>query len=174
MTTSGSTTTTHSTADRQQAAAPVRATARACAPPNGPQVLRPDFLNKLDAVAASARALVIAAAANAPRGGGSQREGGGDEGGREGAGGGDEGESGRTREMELWVTELGGAYNSGRPGVTDSFLSSFWYLDALGVLTRHATKVNPDPAESGPAHPPEPRRPPPWQPVSLRCRRLAT
>ena len=31
--------------------------------------------------------------------------------------------------------EAGGAYNSGRPGVTDSFVSSFWYLDGFGILS---------------------------------------
>ena len=42
---------------------------------------------------------------------------------------------------ELWVTEMGGAYNSGRPGVTDAFVSAFWYADALGILASHSTKV---------------------------------
>ena len=41
----------------------------------------------------------------------------------------------------VWVPELGGAYNSGRPRVTDSFVSSFWYLDALGVLALAGTRV---------------------------------
>ena len=41
----------------------------------------------------------------------------------------------------LWVPELGGAYNSGRPRVTDSFVSGFWYLDALGVLALAGTQV---------------------------------
>ena len=31
----------------------------------------------------------------------------------------------------LWVTEMGGAYNSGRPGVTDAFPAVFWFADAL-------------------------------------------
>ena len=94
-------------------------------------MLRPDFLDKLDAVAANARALVLASAANASRTDSNRREGGGGEDGGEGGR-----QGGGRREAELWVTELGGAYNSGRPGVTDVFLSSFWYLDALGVLTR--------------------------------------
>ena len=33
---------------------------------------------------------------------------------------------------EIWIGEAGGAYNSGRPGVTDSFTSSFWFLDGFG------------------------------------------
>ena len=41
----------------------------------------------------------------------------------------------------VWVPELGGAYNSGRPKVTDSFVSSFWYLDSLGVLALAGTQV---------------------------------
>ena len=36
---------------------------------------------------------------------------------------------------EIWMGEAGGAYNSGRPGVTDSFISSFWFLDGFGVLS---------------------------------------
>ena len=36
---------------------------------------------------------------------------------------------------EIWMGEAGGAYNSGRPGVTDSFTSSFWFLDGFGVLS---------------------------------------
>ena len=35
---------------------------------------------------------------------------------------------------EIWMGEAGGAYNSGRWGVTDSFHSSFWFLDSLGTL----------------------------------------
>lgn len=35
---------------------------------------------------------------------------------------------------EIWMGEAGGAYNSGRPGVTDTFHSSFWFLDSLGIL----------------------------------------
>ena len=41
----------------------------------------------------------------------------------------------------VWVPELGGAYNSGRPRVTNSFVSGFWYLDALGVLALAGTQV---------------------------------
>ena len=37
---------------------------------------------------------------------------------------------------EVWMGEAGGAYNSGAPGVTDRFHSSFWYLDSLGQLAR--------------------------------------
>lgn len=36
---------------------------------------------------------------------------------------------------EIWMGEAGGAYNSGRPGVTNAFMSSFWYLDGFGVLS---------------------------------------
>lgn len=39
-----------------------------------------------------------------------------------------------------WVGEAGGAYNSGRHLVTDSFISSFWYLDQLGMSARYDTK----------------------------------
>ena len=42
---------------------------------------------------------------------------------------------------KLWVSEMGGAYNSGAPGVTDSFASTFWYADALGTLALHGTRV---------------------------------
>ena len=37
---------------------------------------------------------------------------------------------------ELWMSEAGGAYNSGAAGVTDAFHSSFWFLDGLGVLAQ--------------------------------------
>jgi uncharacterized membrane protein YgcG len=49
--------------------------------------------------------------------------------------------SGHAGRRERWVTEMGGAYNSGRPGVTDAFASSFWYADALGTLALHRTHV---------------------------------
>ena len=42
---------------------------------------------------------------------------------------------------ELWVTEMGGAFNSGRPGVTDSFVSTSWFADALALLALHGTRV---------------------------------
>jgi hypothetical protein len=35
------------------------------------------------------------------------------------------------------ITETGGAYNSGRSGLTDSFVSGFWFNDLLGALARH-------------------------------------
>ena len=38
------------------------------------------------------------------------------------------------KNIELWVGEAGGAYNSGAPFVTDAFHSSFWFLDSLGVV----------------------------------------
>ncbi|KAL7097101.1 hypothetical protein ACP275_10G121800 [Erythranthe tilingii] len=40
-----------------------------------------------------------------------------------------------------WVTESGGAYNSGRDGVTNTFVFSFWYLDILGMAAAYDTKV---------------------------------
>ncbi|KAL1511331.1 hypothetical protein AB1Y20_006136 [Prymnesium parvum] len=84
------------------------------------KVLRPDFLDKLKVIAAHAASSVQASSNSSSP----QRA--------SGANGGT---------VELWVTELGGAYNSGRPGVTDSFVSSFWFLDALGTLSRYGTQV---------------------------------
>ncbi|XP_012836330.1 PREDICTED: heparanase-like protein 3 [Erythranthe guttata] len=40
-----------------------------------------------------------------------------------------------------WVSESGGAYNSGRDGVTNTFVFSFWYLDILGMAETYDTKV---------------------------------
>ncbi|KAJ4813756.1 Heparanase [Rhynchospora pubera] len=40
-----------------------------------------------------------------------------------------------------WVGEAGGAYNSGRHLVTDSFVFSFWYLDQLGMSAKYDTKT---------------------------------
>ncbi|PKA63060.1 Heparanase-like protein 3 [Apostasia shenzhenica] len=40
-----------------------------------------------------------------------------------------------------WVGEAGGAYNSGRHLVTDSFVFSFWYLDQLGMSSVYNTKT---------------------------------
>ncbi|XP_020573782.1 heparanase-like protein 3 [Phalaenopsis equestris] len=40
-----------------------------------------------------------------------------------------------------WVGEAGGAYNGGRNLVTNSFVSSFWYLDQLGMSATYNTKV---------------------------------
>ncbi|KAG6410452.1 hypothetical protein SASPL_128512 [Salvia splendens] len=40
-----------------------------------------------------------------------------------------------------WVGEAGGAYNSGRDGVTNAFVFSFWYLDQLGQASTHDTKT---------------------------------
>ncbi|PPR90230.1 hypothetical protein GOBAR_AA30449 [Gossypium barbadense] len=34
-----------------------------------------------------------------------------------------------------WVGESGGAYNSGGPHVSDTFVNSFWYLDQLGMAS---------------------------------------
>ncbi|KAH9287920.1 hypothetical protein KI387_032037, partial [Taxus chinensis] len=39
-----------------------------------------------------------------------------------------------------WVGESGGAYNSGRNLVTNAFVSSFWYLDQLGMASTYNTK----------------------------------
>ncbi|KAI3687703.1 hypothetical protein L1987_81405 [Smallanthus sonchifolius] len=40
-----------------------------------------------------------------------------------------------------WVGEAGGAYNSGRNQVTNSFVFSFWYLDQLGMAASYDTKA---------------------------------
>ncbi|KAJ4816412.1 Heparanase-like protein 3 [Rhynchospora pubera] len=40
-----------------------------------------------------------------------------------------------------WVGEAGGAYNSGRHLVSDSFIFSFWYLDQLGMSAKYDTKT---------------------------------
>ncbi|XP_010048937.2 heparanase-like protein 3 isoform X2 [Eucalyptus grandis] len=40
-----------------------------------------------------------------------------------------------------WVGEAGGAYNSGRNLVTNSFVFSFWYLDQLGMAATYDTKT---------------------------------
>ncbi|KAL2479173.1 Heparanase-like protein 1 [Forsythia ovata] len=40
-----------------------------------------------------------------------------------------------------WVGESGGAYNSGGPNVSDTFVNSFWYLDQLGMAAKYDTKV---------------------------------
>ncbi|KAI4379885.1 hypothetical protein MLD38_006126 [Melastoma candidum] len=39
-----------------------------------------------------------------------------------------------------WVSEAGGAVNSGRHLVTDAFMSSFWYLDQLATASMYDTK----------------------------------
>ena len=36
------------------------------------------------------------------------------------------------------VSEAGGAYNSGRDGLTNAFGSGFWYNDLLGAIGKHA------------------------------------
>eukprot|EP01116_Phalansterium_solitarium_P021898 TRINITY_DN7022_c0_g1_i1.p1 TRINITY_DN7022_c0_g1~~TRINITY_DN7022_c0_g1_i1.p1 ORF type:complete len:490 (-),score=174.57 TRINITY_DN7022_c0_g1_i1:327-1796(-) len=36
----------------------------------------------------------------------------------------------------LWVGEMGPAYGGGQNGVTNRFVSSFWYLDMLGLLAQ--------------------------------------
>ncbi|OIS98006.1 PREDICTED: heparanase-like protein 3 [Nicotiana attenuata] len=40
-----------------------------------------------------------------------------------------------------WVGESGGVYNSGRNLVSNSFVSSFWYLDQLGMSATFDTKT---------------------------------
>ncbi|KZV57434.1 heparanase-like protein 3 [Dorcoceras hygrometricum] len=40
-----------------------------------------------------------------------------------------------------WVSEAGGAYNSGRNLVTNAFVFSFWYLDQLGMASSYDTKT---------------------------------
>lgn len=44
--------------------------------------------------------------------------------------------SGNARKARLWIGEGAMAYNSGRRGVTDSFLGSLWFANLLGVLTK--------------------------------------
>ena len=41
---------------------------------------------------------------------------------------------GQPRGMQIWVGEIAAAWHSGEPGVTNRFISSFWYADALGLL----------------------------------------
>ena len=85
------------------------------------KVLRADFLDKhVRPLAASVRATAA--------GGASTRA-------KDGAGG------GGAKDVQVWVPELGGAYNSGRPRVTDAFVSGFWYIDALGSLALAGTQV---------------------------------
>ncbi|KAG0480035.1 hypothetical protein HPP92_010893 [Vanilla planifolia] len=45
------------------------------------------------------------------------------------------------RSTTAWVGEAGGAYNSGHNLVTNSFVSSFWYLDQLGMSAANGHKV---------------------------------
>ncbi|XP_057459795.1 heparanase-like protein 1 [Actinidia eriantha] len=40
-----------------------------------------------------------------------------------------------------WVGESGGAYNSGRQNVSNTFVNSFWYLDQLGMAAKYDTRV---------------------------------
>ncbi|KAI3724997.1 hypothetical protein L1987_64767 [Smallanthus sonchifolius] len=40
-----------------------------------------------------------------------------------------------------WVSEAGGAYNSGQNFVTNAFVFSFWYLDQLGMSSIYDTKT---------------------------------
>lgn len=43
--------------------------------------------------------------------------------------------------VRAWVGEAGGAYNSGRNLVSNSFVFSFWYLDQLGMAASYDTKT---------------------------------
>ncbi|GER37078.1 glucuronidase 3 [Striga asiatica] len=40
-----------------------------------------------------------------------------------------------------WIGESGGVYNSGRDGITNTFLFSFWYLDHMATAAVYDTKV---------------------------------
>ncbi|PIN11725.1 Beta-glucuronidase [Handroanthus impetiginosus] len=40
-----------------------------------------------------------------------------------------------------WVSESGGAYNSGARNISNTFVNSFWYLDQLGMAAKYNTKV---------------------------------
>ncbi|PSR89194.1 Heparanase-like protein [Actinidia chinensis var. chinensis] len=40
-----------------------------------------------------------------------------------------------------WIGESGGAYNSGRRNVSNTFVNSFWYLDQLGMAAKYDTRV---------------------------------
>nr|XP_043630672.1 heparanase-like protein 3 [Erigeron canadensis] len=40
-----------------------------------------------------------------------------------------------------WVSEAGGAYNSGQNNVSNAFVYSFWYLDQLGISSVYDTKT---------------------------------
>ena len=43
--------------------------------------------------------------------------------------------------IPLWMGETGGAYNSGRNEVTNRFVSSFWYLNLLGIFAEKKHKA---------------------------------
>ena len=40
-------------------------------------------------------------------------------------------------QAQIWVGEIAAAWHSGRDNVTNRFVSSFWYTDALGTLAAH-------------------------------------
>ncbi|KAF5748161.1 hypothetical protein HS088_TW04G00111 [Tripterygium wilfordii] len=40
-----------------------------------------------------------------------------------------------------WVSEAGGAWNSGHNHITNAFVFSFWYLDQLGMASKYDTKT---------------------------------
>ncbi|KAM7266897.1 hypothetical protein ACFE04_009063 [Oxalis oulophora] len=42
---------------------------------------------------------------------------------------------------KAWISESGGISNSGRKGVTDAFVFSFWYLDQLGMSAQYGTST---------------------------------
>ena len=41
----------------------------------------------------------------------------------------------KDKPFPVWMGETGGAYNSGRNTVTNRFMSAFWYLDWMGILS---------------------------------------
>jgi heparanase 1 len=41
---------------------------------------------------------------------------------------------------DIWIGESGGAYNSGRHGVTNAFNSPFWYLDQMAIFAAGGLK----------------------------------
>ena len=43
--------------------------------------------------------------------------------------------------LPLWMGETGGAYNSGRNEVTNRFVSSFWFLNLLGIFAEKKHKA---------------------------------
>lgn len=45
--------------------------------------------------------------------------------------------------MQLWVGEAGGAFNSGRREATGCFASSFWYLDEMATMAAHGHQARP-------------------------------
>jgi len=44
--------------------------------------------------------------------------------------------------LPLWVSESGGAYGSGAPNLTNTFISAFWYLDELAHMARYSVSLH--------------------------------